>query len=217
MTKIKICDVRSLEIVKFCSKLDVDYIGIHQIKAPISREKKELLYNISQYVGKMKIVLVTKENNIELLTELCLCFPWDYVQLHFDVTVDFVQKLKQRLNRYQRSIGIIAVFEIMNLDMNHVNAVSKEVDFLLFDKSYRGGTGETAHDMALKEIGSSQFEKDYFVAGGLTPENVEEIIDLSKPFAVDVQSGVQFKDEIRKHQKDPDKIKMFVDAVKRQI
>lgn len=214
MIKIKICDVRTLEIVEYCRDLGVDFIGIHQIKAPISKDKEELLQNIKQYAGNAKIVLVTQEKNLELLAELCLSFPWDYVQLHFNITVDFVQELKRRIYKHYRNIGIIAVFEIMDWDLNQINAVSSEVDYLLFDKSYRGGTGEAVHNEYLKKVESSHFQKDYFIAGGLTPENVREKINLSSPFAVDVQTGVEYKDKERRHQKDPEKIKMFVDVVR---
>jgi phosphoribosylanthranilate isomerase len=48
------------------------------------------------------------------------------------------------------------------------------------------------------------------LAGGLTPENVEEAIRAVRPFAVDVSSGVESEPGL----KDPRRIEQFVAAVR---
>ena len=59
------------------------------------------------------------------------------------------------------------------------------MDYLLLD-SGRGGTG-TAFDYG--RIGSPA--KPFFLAGGLTPENVAEAARQVLPYAVDMSSGVE--------------------------
>ena len=46
------------------------------------------------------------------------------------------------------------------------------------------------------------------LSAGLTPDNVAEAIRVTRPFAVDVNSGV----EARPGRKDPDKVRRFVAA-----
>ena len=67
----------------------------------------------------------------------------------------------------------------------------------------RSGTGTPADWSAARELA---LERELVLAGGLTPENVEEAIALVRPFGVDVSSGV----EERPGRKDPARIADFV-------
>jgi phosphoribosylanthranilate isomerase len=49
------------------------------------------------------------------------------------------------------------------------------------------------------------------LSGGLTPENVATAVDIVRPFAVDVNSGV----EAQPGKKDPHKVRRFIEAAKR--
>ncbi len=210
--KIKICDVRTLNIVECCRSAGADYIGIHQIKAPLSEEKRELLKNIRNVSGEMEIVLVTQEDNMDRLIELCIAFEWDYIQLHFSVTDNYVDKLKSELIKQCKKMpGIIVVIETKQLGNVNVNKLYRVADYILFDSSMRGGTGIPSSEDALYKIAEFSESIDYFVAGGLTRENVINTINISKPYAVDVQSGVEYA----KHQKDPQKIIDFINIVKK--
>lgn len=210
--KIKICDVRTLDIVECCRSAGADYIGIHQIKAPLSEEKRKLLENIRNVSGQMEIVLVTQEDNIDRLIELCIAFEWDYIQLHFSVTDNYVDKLKSELiKKCKKMPGIIVVIETKQLGNVNVSKLYQVADYILFDSSMRGGTGITSSEDALYKVAEFSESIDYFVAGGLTRENVINTISISKPYAVDVQSGVEYA----KHQKDPQKIIDFINVVKK--
>jgi phosphoribosylanthranilate isomerase len=58
-------------------------------------------------------------------------------------------------------------------------------------------------------IESLTLQRPIILAGGLSPDNVAEAIDKVRPFAIDVNSGV----EIRPGLKDYDKLRMLLDAV----
>ena len=57
-----------------------------------------------------------------------------------------------------------------------------------FDKNLYGGTGKTANWEIARE--AAKLAK-LFLAGGLSPENIAEVIGVVAPFAVDVNSGVE--------------------------
>jgi phosphoribosylanthranilate isomerase len=76
-----------------------------------------------------------------------------------------------------------------------------------------GGTGKAFDWRKAVPIaeGMRQGGLKLVVAGGLNPDNVAEAIDVLKPWGVDVASGV----EARPGKKDPDKVRAFVQAVRR--
>jgi phosphoribosylanthranilate isomerase len=75
-----------------------------------------------------------------------------------------------------------------------------------------GGTGRTFDWGKAVPIAQAmrQGGVNLVVAGGLTPENVNEAIEILKPWGVDVVSGV----EERPGKKDPAKVRAFVKAVR---
>jgi phosphoribosylanthranilate isomerase len=70
---------------------------------------------------------------------------------------------------------------------------------------YYGGTGVTYR---WSDLGDAV--ADGFLAGGLTPENVEAAVAQARPWGVDVSSGVE-----REREKDPALIRAFIAAVHR--
>jgi phosphoribosylanthranilate isomerase len=75
-----------------------------------------------------------------------------------------------------------------------------------------GGTGKTFDWRRAVPIaeGMQRGGVKLVVAGGLTPENVCEAMEILKPWGVDVVSGV----EARPGKKDPEKMRAFVKAVR---
>jgi phosphoribosylanthranilate isomerase len=82
------------------------------------------------------------------------------------------------------------------------------VEALLVDGS-TGGLGKTFDLTRLLEIIPS-LSKPVIIAGGLTPENIAQVIALASPVAVDVSSGIESSKGIKDHQKMCD----FINAVK---
>ena len=87
-------------------------------------------------------------------------------------------------------------------------AALKANAFLLdaWDGTRLGGTGKTFDWNVARR--ASQYGA-IILAGGLTPENVQQAIQVAKPFGVDVASGVESAPGI----KDPAKLRVFFKAV----
>ena len=210
-TKIKICDVRTTEALQICKNNNVDFIGLHQINPPVTAENIVLFQNIVAASGDIKTVLLSQKVPIDEIVNLLKQVPFDYVQLHRTCSIVDVIELKNKtLHETGREIGVIAVFETRECNFDEVLGMSHYAEFILFDSDYRGGTGVKISTENLKQIAENCKGINYFIAGGLNPDNVKEVIRIAKPYGVDVQTGL----ESSKHIKDPEKVRAFVHNVR---
>ena len=111
----------------------------------------------------------------------------DMAQLHGDEDETYIAHLRSLAPK-----PIIKAFPIVHAgDM--VKAGQSTADFVLLDSG--AGTG-TVFDWKLIE----GFNRPYFLAGGLSADNVGAAVDALHPYAVDVSSGIEtngYKDQIK--------------------
>jgi phosphoribosylanthranilate isomerase len=117
----------------------------------------------------------------------------DLIQLHGSENEAYIKEIKALTHK--PVIKAIPVQEKEDIQAWE----NSTADFLLLDDK-NAGSGNTFDWNLIGEV-----EKPFFFAGGLNPKNVAEAIQIGKPFAVDVSSGVETLGV-----KDPNKIKEFI-------
>ncbi len=159
--------------------------------------------------GKAKIVAVTVDADDALLTGIALILKPDLIQLHGSETPAQAERV-----RMLTGAGIIKVLPIRgHEDFAQAEAWEPFVDHLMFDAKppegshLPGGVG-SRFDWAL--LADRAFRHPWFVAGGLTPDNVAQAIRVSGAPLVDVSSGVESAPGV----KDPTLITAFLDTVR---
>lgn len=121
------------------------------------------------------------------------------VQLHGDESAAFAETVTQPVLKAASLAGVDSVLDEW----------PEDVVLLLdaHDPVARGGTGRTIDWRHAADIAA---RRRVVLAGGLTPGNVREAIEVVRPFGVDVSSGV----EAAPGMKDLDKMQMFLEQVK---
>ncbi len=194
--KIKICGLSRPQDIEYANRYMPDYIGFvfaakskRYVTPQLAAELKAQLDPPIQAVG----VFVNASE--DLITELVHSHTIDVVQLHGQENNHYIEELRQQV-----TCPIIQAFRISTSQDIEV-AKASAADFILLDNG-AGGTGQT-FDWSLIE----QVDRPFFLAGGLTPENVRSAIGLCTPYGVDTSSGVE-TDGL----KDEQKIKAFIAA-----
>lgn len=192
MTKVKICGLSTVEAVETAVLAGADYIGFvfAESKRQISLEQAHELAKL--VTGKTKIVGVFVSPSLEDLEQAIGQVPLDMVQIHgmFDETL--IPKI---------SVPVIRAIQLSDQEAK----VTSPADFLLFDAPV-AGSGRTFDWDLLKD---QKIQQDFFIAGGLTVDNVRQARETFQPYALDVSSGVETDGR-----KDIEKIKAFIEGAK---
>lgn len=192
MTKVKICGLSTVEAVETAVLAGADYIGFvfAASKRQVSLEQAQEL--AKRVTGKTKIVGVFVSPSLEDLELAIDRVPLDIVQIHgiFD------EALMPMI-----SVPVIRAIQLSDQEAQ----VSSHADYLLFDAPV-AGSGQTFDWGLLKD---QKIKQDFFIAGGLTVDNVRQARETFQPYAVDVSSGVETDGR-----KDIEKIKAFIEGAK---
>ncbi|HEX7278453.1 MAG TPA: phosphoribosylanthranilate isomerase [Solirubrobacterales bacterium] len=73
-------------------------------------------------------------------------------------------------------------------------------DFHLFDRKAKGAWGGTGESFDWELLREHRSQVPAILAGGLRPDNVAAAIEISRPYAVDVASGVEAEPGRKDHQ-----------------
>ncbi|MGB3768803.1 MAG: phosphoribosylanthranilate isomerase [Phormidesmis sp.] len=134
------------------------------------------------------------------------------VQLHGDETTATCHLLRDALKESGLpKVKLVKAFRIQSAeDLEAVHSYEPYVDALLLDAYHPdqlGGTGKTLDWQALQKFSPG---RPWFLAGGLTPENVQMALAQISPNGIDLSSGV----ERSPGDKDLEKVRSLFEQIK---
>lgn len=179
MIKIKLCGLSRRSDIQFANRLKPDYIGfvfVQKSKSYVDEEKalelKRILDNDISAVG------VFVDEQPEKICRLASHRIVDVIQLHGSEDNSYICNLKEKTGS-----TVIKAFQINEkTDLDVIN--SSLADYVLLDSG--AGSGSIFDWSILKDI-----KRPYFLAGGLTPQNVRRAIEKYHPYAVDASSSLE--------------------------
>lgn len=198
MTKIKMCGLRREEDIGYVNILKPDYIGYifdETRKRYVSPEAAAAL--TKKLDEKIIPVGVFVNAPVEFIISLVRSETIRAVQLHGDESEETIARLQNE------GIFVIKAFKIQTED-DIAKSENSSADMVLLDSGC--GTGEVFDWSLIKNI-----TREYFLAGGLTTENVGQAAEDLHPYAVDASSCLETNGV-----KDYEKMKAFLTAVRSQ-
>lgn len=195
--KIKICGLTRPEDIACVNRLQPDYIGF--VFWPGSRrfvdrqrasQLKMLLSPLIQAVG------VFVDTPMEEVAALLADGIIDMAQLHG-------AESEENICYLQRLTGKPVIKAVKVHGRRDVEAwLGSKADYLLFDSGM--GSGQT-FDWGLLE----GVNRPYFLAGGLGPDNLEQVLKHGGPYGVDLSSSLETDGH-----KDPEKMRSVIKLVR---
>jgi phosphoribosylanthranilate isomerase len=183
--KVKICGITNWRDAKRAIEGGADLLGFNfYARSPryiTPRKAREIARRLPKRTIAVGVFVNETE---EAMLEIARTVGLEYLQLHGDESPETVARM-------ERSFGVIKAIQMGKAFRPAQLAKFKKRTAILLDGFHgqkRGGTGRTFDwEIARKAKSHGRI----FLAGGITPENVEEAIRAARPYAVDVCSGVE--------------------------
>jgi phosphoribosylanthranilate isomerase len=203
MTVVKICGITNLDDALAAVAAGADALGFNfyepspryitpQHAREIIEQLPETLLTVGVFVNEEseEVRKIGKETSLRA------------VQLHGDETPEYCREL---VDFYViKTFAVSDTFDIQAPDAYKVDAVMLDTKH----NNLRGGTGRV-FDWSIAEQVAPTIPK-LFLAGGLSPENVKNAVEIVRPFAVDACSALEDSPGKKNHER----MRVFINTVR---
>lgn len=211
--RVKICGLREVRDVVAAAVAGADFLGF--VMAPsrrrVSLDEARALVREARLVGRalyaVGVFVGAAADDVNRAADHC---GFDLVQLSGGEDAAYCRLLERPAIRVLHvSQGDSAALLAAEVARAEAELPAGRVLHLLDTGAgaAAGGTGLTFDWGIARDVAARH---DVMVAGGLTPDNVGELVSVVRPYGVDVSTGVE-----REGAKDPELIRAFVAAVRR--
>lgn len=202
-TMVKICGLQDVEVLKSMKRLPLDYVGF--VFAPSRRritpeQAAVLTAQLADWQADKAPEAAGVFVNPELaeLREIMKAVPLGVIQLHGQESAEFCREVKLAFPQVQ----VWKALSVVSRDREHASdshssleSYAGVVDALLLDTydPQGGGSGRTFDWERIPHYqqAAAAYGLPLFIAGGLEPGNVSELLAGYAPDGVDVSSGVE--------------------------
>ena len=204
----KICGLSTGETVDAAVGFGARYVGFVTYPKSPRHISTETMRELGARVPKsvMRIGLFVDPDDA-LLDEKLATGALDMLQLHGAETPERVAAIRQRTGKpVMKAIKVTVADDVER----GIEAYASVADRLMFDAAEGILPGGNAMAFDWTILSGRSVPLPWFLAGGLTPENVAEAVRVTGARAVDVSSGV----EASRGVKSIDRIRAFLEQVK---
>lgn len=221
MTRVKICGITNLDDARMVVQAGADALGfIFVEKTPrfvTPEQVSSIVRRLPPFVTPVGVFWDHPPGHVKAVIEACRLRA---IQLHGDEKPEDWADFSVPVIKTVKMSPATTIEGLPEYKLGErINALwwRKVASAILFDSDARwsegGETREPIEWRSIRMMGAMappDRRPAVILSGGLTPDNVARAVDIVRPHAVDVNSGV----ETRPGKKDPDKVRRFVAAAK---
>ncbi len=191
--RVKICGITRVEDAHAAAAVGADAIGI-VFFPPSSRYvsdltlAREIALAAGPFVSVVGLFVNAKSVDIERTLN---AVPLQLLQFHGD---EDEASCRQFARPYLKALRMKSGLNVLESIAQYPSASGILLD--TYVKGAPGGTGQTFNWDQVPHNGAAPI----VVAGGLTPSNVSEAIEHSRPYGVDVSGGVETQPGVKSHE-----------------
>jgi phosphoribosylanthranilate isomerase len=210
VTLAKVCGLTTRETVDAALDAGAAYLGfVFFPGSPRALTLETAVPLFRRTRGRAQIVALLADPTHDLLDDVVCTLDPDMIQLHGRESPDRIAAIKEDYD-----LPVIKALGVrQGADLDAASAYERVADHLMLDAKPPDGAGRTGGHGVVFDWSLLQGRtptKPWFLAGGLTPDNVAEAIRATGAPMVDVSSGVESAPGV----KDPALIAAFLQAVR---
>ncbi|MCI6686429.1 MAG: phosphoribosylanthranilate isomerase [Ruminococcus sp.] len=184
--RIKFCGIRRLEDVAAVNLCQPDYMGMilsGGFRRSISQEQAQRL--VQEKSDAIAAVGVFVNESSEIICRMAEQLHLQVIQLHGNESAEQIQTLQQKTG-----LPVWKALRIGTLEELEA-AGTNPADCLILEGKTGTGIGGTGVCADWELLARHSWNRSFFLAGGLQPENVLEAIATVSPTGVDFSSGIE--------------------------
>ena len=215
MTKFKICGLMDVQHAVVAAEAGADFMGFNfvpGVRRQLSEEQARAIiqkYRRIKGNGGPKLVGLFADQPLDDVNRIARSFGLDLAQLCGDEPSEYWERLAVPVIK-QIKVGDQDSHDATVADvLRRVEEVVSRGHMALLDRHEEGALGGTGRSFDWSVAREVAGHHDFLLAGGLSPDNVQQAIATTYPWGVDVSSGVE-TDGV----KDSEKIAAFAEAVR---
>ena len=183
--KIKMCGLRRPEDIIYANECIPDYIGFvfaESRRNVSAQEAQELGKQLDPSIQKVGVFV---NEQAEDLISTARQSGIDIIQLHGDEDREYIEKVKWQTGKeIWKAVRVRTAEDIQK-------AVELPADKLLLDSFSEDSYGGTGKVMDFDVLRQADIHKPYFIAGGLTIDNLPGILADTEPYGIDISIGIE--------------------------
>jgi phosphoribosylanthranilate isomerase len=196
MTFIKICGITNVDDALAAVTAGADALGFNFYRPSpryvTPQTAREIVAKLPMSV--LTVGVFVNEDSPKSVLDMANEAGITALQLHGDESPDYCRELAR--DRYViKSLAVANDFDLQTV-------ADYEVEAIMLDTKHfalRGGTGQVFDWSIAREVNS--VVPKLFLAGGLSPDNIEEAIATVRPYAVDACSALEDKPGRKNHER----------------